>query len=127
MYLCDKIKERRTYLRLSQKELAEYLCVTQQAVSRWENGSAVPDYLMMFQLADALCLEPSVLLSLRPVRKVYDVWDRDKNTHFGLIGEENKRRWIRENLRTYIIKECGSGNLSIQKPNTNQQPGYRPL
>lgn len=68
MNLCDKIKERRTYLRLSQKELAETLCVTQQAVSRWENGSAVPDYLMMFQLADALCLAPSELLSLRPIQ-----------------------------------------------------------
>lgn len=127
MSLCDKIKERRTYLRLSQKELAETLCVTQQAVSRWENGSAVPDYLMMFQLADALCLAPSELLSLRPIRKVYDVWDRDSDTHFGLIGAEGKKRWIRENRETYIITETYGGNLSIRKPSANQQAGYRPL
>ena len=37
------IFELRTNRGLSQDELAERICVTRQAVSRWENGETVPN------------------------------------------------------------------------------------
>ena len=37
------ILELRNNARLSQDELAEKVCVTRQAVSRWENGETVPN------------------------------------------------------------------------------------
>ena len=40
----DMILELRTKMGLSQDELAEKVFVTRQAVSRWENGRAHPDF-----------------------------------------------------------------------------------
>ena len=42
-YLEDGIFELRTKKGFSQDELAERICVTRQAVSRWENGETVPN------------------------------------------------------------------------------------
>ena len=42
MNIGSKIKEYRTKKGLTQKELAENLNVTFQAVSRWENGEVEP-------------------------------------------------------------------------------------
>lgn len=39
----DVILELRTKSGLSQEQLAEKVCVTRQAVSRWENGETVPN------------------------------------------------------------------------------------
>ena len=39
----DVLYELRTKNGLSQDELAEKVCVTRQAVSRWENGETVPN------------------------------------------------------------------------------------
>lgn len=39
----DIILELRKKKGLSQDELAEKLCVTRQAVSRWENGDTIPN------------------------------------------------------------------------------------
>ena len=48
------IKQIRTYLNISQTELAEQLNVTFTTVNRWENGRAVPNKLAQAQLYD-LC------------------------------------------------------------------------
>ena len=39
----DVILELRTRKGLSQDQLAEQVCVTRQAVSRWENGETIPN------------------------------------------------------------------------------------
>ena len=38
----DKLKEIRTKLKKTQKELAEYLSISPQSVSKWEKGEALP-------------------------------------------------------------------------------------
>ena len=53
------IKQIRTYLNISQTELAEQLNVTFTTVNRWENGRAVPNKLAQAQLYD-LCKAKSV-------------------------------------------------------------------
>lgn len=56
----DKIKigkfiaECRKELNYSQKDLADKLCVTDKAVSKWETGKSLPDVTMMIPLADTL-------------------------------------------------------------------------
>ncbi|OUN18722.1 helix-turn-helix transcriptional regulator [Pseudoflavonifractor sp. An85] len=42
MELKDKLRELRTSFRYSQEEIANYLNVSRQAVSRWETGEAKP-------------------------------------------------------------------------------------
>lgn len=53
------IKQIRTYLHMSQTELAEQLHVTFQTVNRWENGRAVPNKLAQSKMFD-LCRENCV-------------------------------------------------------------------
>ena len=43
MTLADKLKEARKNAGLTQNELAEKLCVSRQAITKWENGKGIPD------------------------------------------------------------------------------------
>ena len=56
------IKTMRKKEQITQKELAEKLNISPQAVSRWENGDALPDILLLLELAK--CLRVSVDLIL---------------------------------------------------------------
>ena len=43
MTLADKLKEARKNAGLTQTELAEKLCVSRQAITKWETGKGIPD------------------------------------------------------------------------------------
>ena len=49
--ISKKLKELRAAAGLSQEKLAEHLMVSRQAVSKWENGEALPDMENMIALA----------------------------------------------------------------------------
>lgn len=48
---------------MTQKDLAEYLGITDRAISKWENGRGMPDVSLMKPLCDALGITVSELLS----------------------------------------------------------------
>ncbi len=48
------IKKLRTSLNMTQKELADSLNISFQAVSKWENGETLPDTALLLDLADRL-------------------------------------------------------------------------
>jgi transcriptional regulator with XRE-family HTH domain len=56
------VSVRRLALRFTQKELAERMAVSQQTVSRWESGTAIPDPEKVIALAEVLDLETESLL-----------------------------------------------------------------
>jgi transcriptional regulator with XRE-family HTH domain len=43
MTLADKLKEARKNAGLTQSELAEKICVSRQAITKWETGKGIPD------------------------------------------------------------------------------------
>ena len=47
MSLADKLKDLRKTKQVSQEKFAEYLGVTYQAVSKWENGITSPDISLL--------------------------------------------------------------------------------
>jgi len=49
--LADKLKELRKAKNVSQEKLAEYLGVSYQAISKWENGVTSPDILLLPDIA----------------------------------------------------------------------------
>lgn len=57
----------RTAKHLSQKELGNMLCVSDKAVSRWENGSSKPRTSLLPKLADALGVTLDMLLGGKSV------------------------------------------------------------
>ena len=58
MTLGEQIRAAREQKNLSQEELAEYMGVSRQAVSKWENGASVPHGANRSKLAEFLGLEP---------------------------------------------------------------------
>ncbi len=54
MTIGESIRHHRKKLNLTQTQLAERLCVTSQAVSKWESGAGLPDLTMAVPLARAL-------------------------------------------------------------------------
>ena len=50
----DHLKELRESVKLTQKQVADKIGVTQQAVAMWENGSSKPRTALLPKLADIL-------------------------------------------------------------------------
>ena len=50
---------------LTQKELAEKLCLSDKAVSKWETGASIPDTTMLIPLAEILGVTVTELLECR--------------------------------------------------------------
>lgn len=65
------IKRLRENQNMTQRQLAEKLCVTDKAISKWENGKGCPDISLLEPLAGALqvsfrncCLEKRLSISI---------------------------------------------------------------
>lgn len=61
MSLGNNIKKYRHDLGITQEELAGILCITGQAVSKWESGAGLPDVTQIVPLAQALNVSTDAL------------------------------------------------------------------
>ncbi len=68
----DIICKRRKKLGLTQNQLAKFLNISFQAVSKWENGTAYPDIEMLPKLANILDTTVDALLGYGSVVTDYD-------------------------------------------------------
>ncbi len=57
------IAERRKALGMTQKQLAETLCISDKAVSKWETGRSMPDNTILLELCKVLDINVNELLS----------------------------------------------------------------
>ncbi|SEG07536.1 DNA-binding transcriptional regulator, XRE-family HTH domain [Eubacterium ruminantium] len=62
MTLADKLKEARKNAGLTQNELAEKLCVSRQAITKWESGKGIPDVENLKTIAKVLNVSIDFLL-----------------------------------------------------------------
>lgn len=67
MSLADKLKDLRKSKNISQEKLAEYLGVSYQAVSKWENGVTSPDILLLPDIARYYGITVDELLQVKHV------------------------------------------------------------
>lgn len=63
MLFAETLKKLRTERGLSQQKLAEQMYVTRSTVARWENGSRLPDAVMISRLSQYLGVGVDTLLS----------------------------------------------------------------
>lgn len=68
------IQEKRKEKKLTQSELAEELCVTDRAISKWENGICIPDASNIIELCKILNITINDLYS----GEVVDMKDNEK-------------------------------------------------
>lgn len=80
LYIGENLKRLRNEKNVTQDTLAEYLGVTYQAVSRWENGQAYPDIEFLPELARFFEVSLEELMGTESNKKriqnaIYESWD----------------------------------------------------
>lgn len=83
------IRSLRLKKQMTQKQLADALCVSDKAVSKWERGAGLPDISLLAELSWLLGIEPARLLSGEPI-------------------ENEARRGNMKNIKFYICPDCGN-------------------
>lgn len=64
--ICERIKERRKELNMTQKDLADAMHVSNQLISKWETGESVPSLEYLEKLGEALQTSASALMGEEP-------------------------------------------------------------
>lgn len=101
-----KIAELRKLKNVSQQELAEYLGVTFQSVSKWETKTTLPDITLLPAIARYFAVSVDEVLGLKPIRALaYQARNSDNRENW--IKQEKKMRnrtffWNKEFLH-YLI------------------------
>lgn len=105
MSLGNNIKKYRRNAGLTQEELAGILCITGQAVSRWESGAGLPDITQIVPLAQALNVTTDALFGfssesydLKLAAEVKKEADRLRDT-----GEQSRGAL---NSAEYLDRQC---------------------
>lgn len=73
IYLAEKLKSLRAEKNISQEKLAQYLNVSFQAVSKWENGNSYPDISLLPEIARFFDITVDELLQVEKIdeQKLY--------------------------------------------------------
>lgn len=102
----ERLKKLREECNLPQSTLAENINISQQALSKWENGYTQPDNDSLIKLAEYFCVSVDYLLGKTEVRrydepynnelekilfsKAKDLSDEDKKAVLGVINAIKK-------------------------------------
>ncbi len=73
LMISENIKKYRTDNMLTQEQLAEYIGVSGQAVSRWENGTSYPDITLLPVIASCFNISVDTLLGVDTSKKMSDI------------------------------------------------------
>ncbi len=98
------IAERRKLAGFTQMQLAEKLCITDRAVSKWERGKAMPDSSIMLDLCGVLKISVNDLLCGEVV--TMDNYNKEmENTILELVKEKEKsdKRLLRMEILVGIL------------------------
>ena len=85
----ELIRQLRLDAGLTQKQLAEKLCISDKAVSKWECGNGCPDISLLSELADIFRTDTQTILS-------------------GRINKNESEKGNMKKLRFYVCPECGN-------------------
>lgn len=86
-----RIKIARQRKGISQKELAEKLNITQQAVSYYEKGSRIPDENMLLEISQILTVPVEYLTEETNDPDGWDIWEKNTGYSIEEIQSEIKR------------------------------------
>ena len=103
------IKQIRTYLNISQTELAEQRNVTFTTVNRWENGRAVPNKLAQTQLYD-LCKAKSVPVYDMTLAKIADAAKAVELEEGRVLLYHGSKSGISGSIQPISRKQCDFGS-----------------
>lgn len=94
------IAECRKKNNLTQEQLAEAIGVSRKSVSRWENGSTMPDYALLDSLCKELGITINELLSGKKLKS--DEYQKKLEENIILLNEKTNQK-INKILKKYIV------------------------
>lgn len=117
MNIGHQIANRRKLLGLTQRSLAEALHVSFQAISKWENGTTLPDITLLAPLAQLLHTSVDALVGHRPTLTDYEHRYQGNHFYWGLkpnmLCYEIMKRRPPERLYRVLDIGCGEGKDAV--------------
>ena len=89
MTLEEQIKHYRKQAGLSQEKMAEKIGVSRQAITKWENGTEIPDIANLMAIADLLQISVDELLSNEKSEKKLSNYIYESRTEYDIDGKKN--------------------------------------
>lgn len=135
MVLGNNIRKYRRDLGITQEELAAILCVTSQAVSKWESGVGLPDVSQIVPLAQALNVSTDALFGFATEsydhKLADDVWfeatklrDSGEPSQGALAAVEYLDKKCEENIFNYGIMTRFVQSIAHMSRFVNQNNSY---
>ena len=100
------VSELRKEKGITQKELAEKLCISDKAISKWETGKAIPDVTLLIPLAELLGVSTTELLECRRMEQPESMGKEDTDNLVKKVielSEEERRQKFRKRIIIYLI------------------------
>lgn len=86
--LSENLKRYRTIKNLTQEDIAHFLCVTPQSVSKWERGECYPDITFLPALANIFETSIDLLIGMDAIRAKETRYNIHKKAHdFQRVGD----------------------------------------
>ncbi len=103
IYLSENLKKHRLLKNLTQEDVAEYLGITPQSVSKWERAECYPDITFLPALANIFETSVDVLLGMDTIRAEHTQHNIHKNaSEFQRNGDYiSAEKIYRDALKTY--------------------------
>ncbi len=78
LYLSENLKKYRLMKNLTQEDVAEYLGITSQSVSRWERGECYPEITFLLALANIFETSVDLLIGMDSIRAEETIYNIHK-------------------------------------------------
>lgn len=102
MTIGEKIKKLRREQGITQEKLAEYLNISYQAVSKWENNSALPDISLVIPISNFFGVTTDVLFDVEDKCDEKEIEEYDQKS--SKLGNKGKVRELIELWREAVSK-----------------------
>ena len=97
------VSELRKEKGITQKELAEKLCISDKAISKWETGKSIPDVSMLVPLAEILGISTTELLECRRMEHPEAMGKEQTDNLVKKVIELSEDRYTYKSRKTIII------------------------
>ena len=97
------VSELRKEKGITQKELAEKLCISDKAISKWETGKAIPDVTLLVPLAEILGVSTTELLECRRIEQPESMGKEDTDNLVKKVIELSEDRYSYKSKKKIII------------------------
>ena len=79
LYLSENLKKMRIIKNFTQEDIAEFLGITPQSISKWERGESYPDITFLPALANIFETSIDVLIGMDTIRAEETLWNIHNN------------------------------------------------